>query len=73
MLLAPVMPVTPISMSLNQVSGSGSSTRSDHRAFSTTNYRTSNCADAGADECAFKSTVVRPAIIASGPPLSIDS
>jgi hypothetical protein len=66
------MAMTPISMSLNQVSRAGSSTRSNHRAFSAANYRTSNCADTGADKCSFEPTVMRPAI-ASGPSLRIDT
>ena len=47
------MPVAPISMSLNQVARARAGTRSDHRALSAANYRTSDCADAGADKRSF--------------------
>jgi hypothetical protein len=67
------MPVTPVSMSLNQVSRARAGTRSDHRAFSAANYRTSNGADTGADKRSFEPTVMRPAIVASGSPLRIDT
>jgi hypothetical protein len=66
------MPVLAISMSLNQVSRAGPSTRSDRRAFPTTNHRTSNSTNTGADKRPLESAVVR-SVIAPGAPLSIDT
>ena len=66
------MPVLAISMSLNQVSRAGAGTRSDRRTFPTTNHRTSNSADTGADKRSFEPAVVR-SMVAPGAPLSIDT
>ena len=65
------MTVAPaISVTLDQISGAGSGTCSDHRAFTTTNHRTADGSDAGADQRAFESTVMRP--ITPVAPLRID-
>lgn len=66
------MPVATISVSLNQVTCAGARTRSDQRALLTTNHRTSNRADTGADERSFQSTVMNAAITSMAT-LSIDT
>jgi hypothetical protein len=67
------MAVPAIPVSLNQISGARAGACSDQRAFPATYDSAANSADTGADERAFESAVMRPAIIAPGAPLCIYS